>query len=535
MENFKALSVLFAMTLSAPALALPINTGGGTGDPPISKCVTDSSGTLSASPSSVPLGGSTTLSWSVTFPTGCTNTALWLDGQTVGRNGSLVVTPGANSTRSLRVVVGSAERVLASTPVWVVLPPVVNITSNNQVPLFVQAVSTAGTTIVIANGVSLDLSNRQDIPVASNVTIRGGRGGMQDGPLIFTTTRPEVLFSISPAVSNVRVTGVRVAGPDLGVPDRYHNRAFSVDSATHIEFDHNEIYGFSGSGIEVIDNQNVMPSPDPNNADVISFYPVRIHDNYIHNNEATGGDGYGVVVSTGAHPLIDRNVFDWNRHSIAGDGRPGSGYTAVDNLVLSNGGLHRWIPFPGFWIHTHQFDMHGRDNCGVWDLVSDTLYNCGPAGDTMIIRRNTFFYHEDNDIKLRGTPTTGMFVGGNVFAHFGSFGDAADQTETGLHDEGTNSYDYDGSAKLGSCDFDGDGIEDSFMATGATWWYAPGGNKMWQYLNTSTKKLDEVSLGDFDGDHKCDVSVGGVIYPGGRQPNPRLQPRPTIGGVFTIN
>jgi hypothetical protein len=44
----------------------------------------------------------------------------------------------------------------------------------------------------------------------------------------------------------------------------------------------------------------------------------------------------------------------------------------------------------------------------------------------------------------------------------------------------------------------------------------------WVYLNASTERLDQVGLGDFDGDHFCDVfSVHANdfgIYPGGRGP-----------------
>lgn len=44
--------------------------------------------------------------------------------------------------------------------------------------------------------------------------------------------------------------------------------------------------------------------------------------------------------SDGAYVLIERNVFDWNRHSIAGDGKMGTGYLAYRNLILTNGGVH---------------------------------------------------------------------------------------------------------------------------------------------------------------------------------------------------
>ena len=162
---------------------------------------------------------------------------------------------------------------------------------------------------------------------------------------------------------------------------------------------------------------------------------MHIHDNYIHHNQAVGGDGYGVTVGSGGYALIERNVFDWNRHAIEGDGKPGHRLRGDGNLVLEHGGLHRWIPCPGFWVHTHQFDMHGAEDCGIWDIFSDCARQLRRRRLSMFIRHNTFFYAHDHAIKLRGTPEEGMFVGQNVFANHLRFSDAATQEETGLVEE----------------------------------------------------------------------------------------------------
>jgi len=514
---------------AASPSALPRDDDGPS-DPPLNPCLTDASGSLTTSAPSVPLGGSVTLKWSIRLPSSCPTVRFYLDGQLVPASGSMVVTPQANQTRRLRIsIAGYGERVLATASIAVQLPPRVDITANTQAPLFVQAVQTPNTTVVVANHVQLDLSHRQDIWLASGVTLRGGRGGLQSGPRLFTTTRPRVLFKINPGTSNVRITGVRIEGPDMGAVDRNGARGVMVDSATNVEIDHNEISGWALAGIHVWDRENTMPSPSPT-ATTLPVHTVHIHDNFIHHNQAVGGDGYGVAVGYGAHPLITRNAFDWNRHAIEGDGKDGSGYTAYYNLVLENGGLHRWIPFPGFWVHTHQFDMHGLEDCGVADIWSDALANCGQAGHTMLIRHNTFFYGKDDAIKLRGTPTVGMFVGGNVFVNHVSFSHAVHQNESGLVEEPGNVYGYDGSAQLGTCDLDGDGRNDTFMATGQSWWYRSGTTGPWEFLNASTKKLNEVTLGFFDGDSRCDVSVDGTIFPGGK-PAPRWPIIRDIGNV----
>ena len=125
-----------------------------------------------------------------------------------------------------------------------------------------------------------------------------------------------------------------------------------------------------------------------------------------------------------------------------------------------------------------------------------------------------------------------MYIGANVFAH-DSWEDAVVATEKiGAYAEPGNVLGYNGSLELGTCDFDGDGLNDSFLATGQTWWYSSGGDTPWVYLNTSKKRRAEVTLGFFDGDNRCDVLVDGVIYPGGKTPKSSVS-RPPLGGVVS--
>lgn len=498
-------------------------------NPSAERCLGQATGSLNATATSLPLGGSATLSWSVSIPSRC-SLRVYLDGDIVGTTGSRVVTPLATAERRLRVYLsGYGERTLQTREIAVVLPEHLRITSNDQVPTFAQAVGTPCRNAVaqtgcqkveIADNVQLDLSNRQNIVVASNVLVYGGRRGREPGPRLFTTTRPKGLFKIGDKdaeslVSNVRFTGLRIEGPDMGVADPNDASAFHIESAINVQIDHNEISGWAGSAINVKDNKGTAGSPSPTDT-VVPPHTVNIRDNFIHHNQAEGTAGYGVVVGYGAHPLIERNVFDANRHAIAGDGREGTGYTADYNLVLEGGGKNSWWAFPGTWSHTHQFDMHGRNDCGITGE-----FNCGPAGHTTLIRHNAFFYTEDIVIKLRGTPEVGMFVSDNVFSKSPLL--AIVEEESGLVSE-RNEFLYNGKNQLGTCDFDGDGVNDSFMATGQSWWYRSGTTGPWEFLNPSTKKLSEVSLGFFDGDNRCDVKVDGIIHPGGRPPTPWRAP-----------
>lgn len=523
-----------------PAGALPAS-GSGAATYQAVRCLDGITGSLRATPTSIALWTSTTLSWNVTVPTGCSSIRLYLGSQVVARAGMLTVQPMASTVYRLRAVYsGSGEREVVTAPVTVVLPVdpaspgrrLVSIDASNWVPLLMQALRTENTTIVVANHVDMNLSNRESIRIASGVVLRGGRTSRDPGPRLYTTTRPKVLFDIDG--DNVRISGVRIEGPDhFGVvpeddePDK--GVGILVYSDINIEIDHNEIYGWSQAAVRVNDcdgkdwcpslNGRMLPSENPN--------AVRIHDNYIHHNQHEGKNGYGVALHYGAYVLIERNVFDWNRHAIAGDGSSGTGYAAYRNLVLKNGGYHDTYCAPfvvcpiGVPVHhhyTHQFDMHGTDTCGIGHL------NCGDAGYSMYIRHNTFLYTAGNAIKLRGIPEVGMFIGANVFAHDRFYDDAVVQTEQiGAYAEPGNVLGVDASTELGSCDFDGDGTDDSFMATGATWWYSSAGEMPWTYLNTSTVRLSEMSLGYFDGDNRCDVKVGDTIYPGGSTARSRFQ------------
>lgn len=277
--------------------------------------------------------------------------------------------------------------------------------------------------------------------------------------------------------------------------------------------------------------------------------PVWIHDNFIHHNQHLDGNGYGVAVSYGGHALIERNVFDWNRHAITEEvGSSRSGYRAYRNLVLENGGLN--VDLQGVYHqYSQQFDMHGANNCGVWALFNNSLWNCGPAGHDYDIRYNSVLYSAGPAVKLRGTPEVPLpystVIRFNVFAHdypvdtvvstgnaaLGTSpqvaGGAVEWTEGApvVQDNLTGRTIYYG---MRTCDFDGDGINDVFIATEQTLWYCPApsdcvtatgsGKASWVYLNSSTKRTDQLSLGYFSGGHVCDVADGGLISVGGSGP-----------------
>ena len=57
----------------------------------------------------------------------------------------------------------------------------------------------------------------------------------------------------------------------------------------------------------------------------------------------------------------------------------------------------------------------------------------------------------------------------------------------------------------GVCDFDADGVDDLFLATRAGFWFSSFGEFPWSYLGPQKDKLENLRLGYFDDDKRCDV------------------------------
>ena len=458
----------------------------------------------------------------------------------------------------------------------------VTIDANNLAPLLVQALGTPNTTVIVADGVELDLTPHLGDPqqggaitIANGVQLIGGRvaepgNRFQPGPRLFVTPNPYVsdpvndpsFYSYWPyplfliAGDNVRISGVRLEGPGPP-PDAWraqvvrpqcpsscaqgYTKGIIFVDQINIEIDHNELSGWNTAAVEAVVDAGptdrvwqMWTSQVTGDSSGIHYpagpEPVDIHDNYFHDNwyptsPAPGSAcsranrdacmpyfGYGIVAS-GTHLLIERNVFNDYYHAIAANGCPGSGYRAYRNLVLNDGG----------GAGDQAFDVHyRRASCGVPSTA---------AGHDFDVRWNSFLYSEWAAMFLDGAPDVGAFVSSNVFTNdhvkddavrVGSGGDWAKVWLDGTNLEGVKSW-FDASHFSDDCDFDGDGINDSFITTGETWWFKSGdqrnGPPPWVYLNTNTLLVENVTLGYFSTDavrnHVCDVATIDGGYKGG--------------------
>ncbi|MFG2196105.1 tectonin domain-containing protein [Streptomyces sp. NPDC048639] len=408
---------------------------------------------------------------------------------------------------------------------WQKLPGALNarttikITSDDQVDAFLDAIKVQDAEVRISAGVNLNLSGLQDILIAPGVQIIGERTKeFPRGPRIYTTTFPEVFLKIGRdyegyhlTADNVRISGIRIDG-GLGTrqaeEEEPHSIGVQLASSRGVKIDHSEFYGWSNMGIQVRDEQNRL--------DIARRQELpHITDNYFHHNQHQTGDvfggghggGYGVEVTYGGTALIERNTFDHNRHAVAGDGRAGSGFLFYRNIVEAGGGWNTDV------YHTHQIDMHGRDNCGIFGS-----YNCGLAGEYMDVAYNWIRYTAGTGVKLRGTPTIDMTVHHNLFAHKNKWTDAIfrdgafDQTEKGLKESDNRFGVTDEPMMTSVCDFNGDGTKDHFRANGVTWWWWDS-EGIQHYLNQSTLKYKDITeYRDYNGDGRCDVIAGSKIF-----------------------
>lgn len=399
----------------------------------------------------------------------------------------------------------------------------VRVTIGQTPQQFVDAVAKAqpGTVIEVDPAVSIDLTDVTltlglPLRIPEGVTIRGDRRGTRPGPELWVRegyghTMLEVFGD------DVRLTGLRLRGPtdssDADVPGA--TGIFAGDIHPRTIIDHNDIskwpdvavaIGVDGNGGDKGTNCQLWSTSRPHNARVVR--------NFIHHNEKQNL-GYGVGAFEGSYPLIEANTFLANRHAIAADGVAHQGYRALHNLVLSYAPWQYKIGLP-LW-HTQDFDVHGTGDNGFG----------GRAGEYFEIARNTFLATNRENFDVRGEPcqqpgaefhnnvSLRHYLYGNGVPAAGSpTGDslypaiACSDCGAGINKLKVNNNQFgaaDPTNRLGVGDFDGDGTQDLFLATGAAWYYAPAGTAEWRFLNAQTDPIGNLLFGDFDGDGRTDV------------------------------
>ncbi|MFC1479463.1 PKD domain-containing protein [Planctomycetota bacterium] len=247
------------------------------------------------------------------------------------------------------------------------------------------ASAAAGDIVFVDNSAEIDLTNERSIIIPAGVTLASDRGlAGSNGGLVYTTEDKwtggvsERFELFTTGGDNVRVTGLRLRGPDAARRNRYDYINSDGIYTTHdyLEVDNCELHAWSHGGVFLRTGKY-----------------ARVHHCSIHHCQRNGL-GYGVVLDK-AEVRVEANIFDWNRHSIAGTGRSPSGYEACYNLIRPN-------------AQSHYFDMHGGADRGDGTNI---------AGDWIDIRHNTFVGSNQRAFVLRGVPTQYCHVHHNRFKH----------------------------------------------------------------------------------------------------------------------
>ncbi|HUT91561.1 MAG TPA: hypothetical protein VMY37_18830 [Thermoguttaceae bacterium] len=252
-----------------------------------------------------------------------------------------------------------------------------------------------GQTVFIPGETEIDCTARVYIEglvleVPGGVTLAGNRGqdGSQGALISSDALKTPGLIRI--AGPDARITGLRIRGPNAKRYLDHHQRSFAEGRG------HGYYYKFPAS--DGITTEH--PALEVDNCDVSAFGHAgirlrrgdghHVHHNFIHHCQYAGL-GYGVSHDV-ASSLIERNLFDFNRHSIAGTGRPGCAYEARHNVELGTS-------------LSHCFDMHGgRDRDDGTDV----------AGTTILVHHNTF-RAPTTPIVIRGVPQDKCEAYGNWF------------------------------------------------------------------------------------------------------------------------
>jgi hypothetical protein len=360
----------------------------------------------------------------------------------------------------------------------------------------------------------------ETLTVPEGVTLRGGRKFMDNGVLLDVPDdrHEEEKGFLLKVADYARVTQLRLEG----IPYQDDNFVMAgleigteVDKApapdpSHVIVDHVELSQWSEAAISTFgafwSPYYLFECPTeqrPNEPDEM------LVGNFHHNN------AYGIVVAQGASPFIRGDLMYRENHHVTSAFYNGfNRYFAFDNLFNDHEDEKRAI-----------FDVHGTCTPGRW--------SGGRAGDLFEVAFNSFLTKRTPMVNVRGTPCDHFSFHHNASVQKNSPDTLSVETDVPEPLDGSppvctwpdgtefvpgdpnvilqvgpiNDFEIENPLyrRLAVGDFDGDGRDDVFVATGVTWWFSSGGKAEWRLLNRRTQRTSELIFGDFDADDRTDV------------------------------
>ncbi len=334
------------------------------------------------------------------------------------------------------------------------------------------AIAAAGDVIYVADSAEIDMGETEEISIPGGVTLASGRGRILGdtiswGALLYTDDRDdEMNCMFRTGGNNVRVTGLRLRGPDGEVSDRSNSPQY-VRSITGLELtrsgaevDNCEIYDWPRAGIQVTG----------------TFDTAYIHHNYLHHIRRQGS-GYGVVCNGNNYSLIEGNYSNFCRHHVAATYDITNSYEARYNIY-------------GYNSYLQGLDRHGSGSDGgklTW-IHHCTDKNNSPTGSVYAVSirgipqdsgkiHDCWFWEEDSADAFQ------VYYNDNISIHDIHYGSTPPTTMTNILPvsvinvdvdsgtapltvtfDGTSSYDNDGAiAWFEWTDGDGSTVRDATM------------------------------------------------------------------------
>lgn len=265
---------------------------------------------------------------------------------------------------------------------------------------------------------TLDLTGEEHLRVGAGVTLASGRGLPDTPTCTITCDKPPTLFHLA---DGARVTSLEIEGTET----EYFDPAERVRSEFGLEpgeLDGAPIYKVGTSRALLVEGDDVeidncvlrgfthaaVLIERPQTKAVGARYSTHVHHCDITDNPADSL-GYGVAVR-GGYPIIEHCFFDNNRHSTAGRGDANCHSVIRYNVV-------------GPTTSSHAIDMHGQrqsssrgSDLTKLERISDPsrVEGVKSAGGRISIHHNVIMPMSVPDVKIRGVPTHGIQLHGNL-------------------------------------------------------------------------------------------------------------------------